>query len=70
MVRSREKGETSKVRGSQGKGRGRGSMHPSVQKAITKKQTTSRGRGQSISDSDSYAPSRKVSEGNSLSQSE
>lgn len=45
-------------------------MHPSSQQTIAKKQIASLGKGRSISDSDSYVPSRKASEGNSLYQSE
>nr|XP_009767547.1 PREDICTED: uncharacterized protein LOC104218693 [Nicotiana sylvestris] len=64
MVRLRGRGESSKERGELGKGRGRGSMHSSAQRAIITKPTADCGKGSSLSESSSYAPYKEASKGN------
>ncbi|XP_070029396.1 uncharacterized protein [Nicotiana sylvestris] len=67
IVQSRGRGESSKGRGESGKGGHKGTMHPSAQRAITKKATAGQGKGRSLSELSSYVPSREASKGNSMS---
>nr|XP_033516297.1 uncharacterized protein LOC104112593 [Nicotiana tomentosiformis] len=68
MVRSRGRGDTSKGRGEPSKGRGKSTLSLALQKIITKKATVGRGRNAEPSESSSYAPSSKASEGNSVQE--
>lgn len=59
-----------KGRGESSRGRGRGALPLNIEKTISKKATTGRGRGRYLSESSSCALSREASKGNSVSSLE
>lgn len=68
MVRSRGRGDTSKRKGEPSRGRAKSTLPLALQKIITKKAAAGRGRQPEPSESNSYAPSREASEGDSVQE--